>query len=128
MEVTTYTVIAERGAGSVWVLQCAEHPGAISQTKRLDQAESLMREAIAWVAEVPESEVEIELCVELVPEAREELDRLKALREQLVKLQDESGELARKAARDLHDEGLTVRDIGTVLDVSYQRAHQLVSR
>ncbi|MGH8774968.1 MAG: type II toxin-antitoxin system HicB family antitoxin [Jiangellaceae bacterium] len=33
----------------------------------------------------------------------------------------------RAAARELYDAGLTLRDIGKVLDVSYQRAHQLLS-
>ena len=33
----------------------------------------------------------------------------------------------RSAAQELRDEGLTVREIGTLLGVSYQRAHQLLA-
>lgn len=59
---TTYTVTAERGADpSVWVLQCVEHPGAVSQTRDLADAPELMREAIAWVAGVDEGDVEVEV-------------------------------------------------------------------
>jgi len=47
-----FTVTAERGAGPVWVLQCVEHPGAISQTIRLAAADQLMAEAIGFVADV----------------------------------------------------------------------------
>jgi transposase-like protein len=34
---------------------------------------------------------------------------------------------AREAARILHEEGMPLRDVGRVLGVSHQRAHQLVS-
>lgn len=122
-----YTVTAERGAGDVWVFQCVEHPGAISQARRLDQAETLMREAIAWVAGVPESEVDVDVHAQLTPETQVEIERVRQLREESARMQAESSEAMRRVAHDLHDEGLTVRDIGTVLDVSYQRAHQLVS-
>ncbi|WP_047262668.1 hypothetical protein [Corynebacterium mustelae] len=55
---STFTVTAERGAGDVWVLECAE-VGAVSQTRRLDQAVDEMREAIAYLAKCGESEVNI---------------------------------------------------------------------
>lgn len=56
--ISTFTVTAERGAGDVWVLECAE-VGAVSQTLRLDQAADEMREAIAYLAQLDESEVDI---------------------------------------------------------------------
>ena len=59
MKVTTYTVTAER-SGRWWALQCVEVPGAISQVTRLDQAD-VIKEAIAWVADVHEDSIEINL-------------------------------------------------------------------
>jgi predicted RNase H-like HicB family nuclease len=56
--VTRYTVTAER-AGKWWSLQCVEVPGAISQVTDLDRAADTIREAIAFVAEVPEETIEI---------------------------------------------------------------------
>ena len=41
-----YTVTAERGSSGVWVLEC-EELGVVSHTKRLDQAEDEVAEAIA---------------------------------------------------------------------------------
>lgn len=54
-----YTVTAERGTGEVWVFQCVEYPGAISQARSLSAAPGLMREAIAFVAEVDPDEVDV---------------------------------------------------------------------
>jgi len=42
-------------------VQCDQHPGALSQVKRLDQAAEEHREAIAFVAEVPVDEVDVEV-------------------------------------------------------------------
>lgn len=61
MAVLCYTVTAERGDGPVWVFQCREHPGALSESPRLLDAYRLMPEAIAFVAGVDGSEVEIDL-------------------------------------------------------------------
>lgn len=49
-----YTVHVEPGKrAGVWVLQCLEVPGALSETTDLREAPALMREAIAFVAQVP---------------------------------------------------------------------------
>ena len=63
-----YTVTAERG-DTAWALQCVEVPGAISQVDELEDSDGhghgaeVIREAIAWVADVPEDEIEISLHV-----------------------------------------------------------------
>lgn len=54
----TVTVTAERGDG-VWVLESDN--GAVSQVHMLSQAEEEMREPVAHLAGMPESEIEIVL-------------------------------------------------------------------
>ena len=54
----TVTVTAERGDG-VWVLESDN--GAVSQVYTLSQAEAEMREPVAHLAGMPESESEIAL-------------------------------------------------------------------
>jgi len=54
----TVAVTAER-SGGVWVLESDN--GAVSQVHTLSQAEAEMREAVAHIAGLPESEVEIVL-------------------------------------------------------------------
>ena len=71
-----FTVTVERGRGDWWVLE-APDVGAVSRVRRLDQVEDEMREAIAHLAGLPESEVEVDVratlpedCVEHVGQAR----------------------------------------------------------
>ena len=71
-----FTVTVERGHGDWWVLE-APDVGVVSQVQRLDQVEDEMREAVAHLAGLPESEVEVDVratlpedCVEHVEEVR----------------------------------------------------------
>lgn len=57
-----FTVTVERGHGDWWVLEVPD-VGAVSQVRRLDQVEDEMREAIAHLAGLPESESEVEVDV-----------------------------------------------------------------
>ncbi|MFC7488794.1 type II toxin-antitoxin system HicB family antitoxin [Knoellia sp. CPCC 206453] len=54
----TYTVNAEKHEGW-WMLTSPDAPGAVSQVRVLSQAEDHAREAIAFVMDVDESDVEI---------------------------------------------------------------------
>lgn len=122
---TSYTVTAER-SGKWWVLQAQEAPGAISQVSRLDQADQI-REAIAFVTGEPEDSIEIELhpiLSEKLERARANADRLRALAD---RFSTAAAFESRQFARELAASGLTVRDVGAVLGVSYQRAQQLIT-
>jgi len=55
------------------------------------------------------------------------LARAAELREESRRVQAAAAAELRKAARELKNTGMPLRDIGQLLDVSYQRAHQLVS-
>lgn len=123
---TRYTVTAERGR-RWWSLQCVEHPGAISEVARLDQAPEAMREVIAFVAQVDPSTVEVDLRPTVPVEVGTHVQAAARYREQAQLANREAAREARAAARVLRDAGLSVRDVGTVLGVSHQRAHQLLT-
>ena len=58
---SNFIVTAERGISSdVWVLVCPE-VGAVSQVENLDDAADEMREAIAYLADIDEDQVNIEV-------------------------------------------------------------------
>lgn len=122
-----YTVTAERGAGPVWVFQCVEHPGAISESKRLSEAVTLMPEAIAFVAGVSESDVEVEVHVELSPSIEGLLADATSKREESERLARAASEEIRKTAKLLSADHYSMRDIGEILGVSHQRVAQIVN-
>lgn len=124
---THYTVTAERGADrGVWVFQCSQFPGAISQSRRLSDATGLMAEAIAFVAEVDPAEVEIDLVPVLPATLEDEVRQARAAVAGLEEQQRTTADLSRKAARRLREAGLSGADTAVVLGVSAQRVSQLV--
>lgn len=123
---TTYTATATR-SGKWWVVQCDQYPGAISQVARLSQAAEVHREAIAFVADVPVAEVDVDVRPVLPDEVEDHLEHAEDLRETAARANSGAAQEVRTAARALREAGLTVRDIGTVLGVSYQRAQQLAT-
>jgi hypothetical protein len=123
---TRYTVTAERGR-RWWSLQCVEHPGALSEVARLDQADDAMREAIAFVAQVDPGSIEIDLRPAVPDEVGGHVRAAAHFREQAQRANREAARESRAAARVLREAGLSVRDVGTVLGVSHQRAHQLLA-
>ena len=122
-----YTVTAERGQGPVWVLQCQEHPGAISQGRRLADAPGLMKEAIAFVSGVPQDEVEIEVRPVLSDHLRKAIDEARQHVQQAAAQQVAAGLSHRAIARELRAAGMSGADIAVVLEVSPQRVSQLVN-
>jgi len=120
----TYTSHA-RKEGRWWIVQNDQVPGAISQVTRLDQAAEAQREAIAFVADVSADSIEVLVRVSISPEIDREVQEAQELREQAQEREQRASELRRDVARRLEAEGYTIRDIGVVLGVSYQRVHQL---
>jgi hypothetical protein len=116
-----------RKDGRWWVVQCDQHPGAISQVARLDQAQEHQREAVAFVAGLNQEVIGVTVRTVLDPAITLELEQADRLRREAESAAGLSAERRRHAALAMKAAGLTVRDIGTVLRVSHQRAHQLVS-
>jgi hypothetical protein len=129
---TVATVMQEftstaRKDGRWWVVQCDQHPGAISQVARLDQAQEHQREAIAFVAGLSQEVIAVTVRTVLDPGITLELEQADRLRREAESAARLSAERRRHAALAMKAAGLTVRDMGAVLRVSHQRAHQLVS-
>jgi galactokinase len=123
----TYRVQVERGrTGRWWLIDVPGVPAAHSQARRLDQAEDVARDLIALLTDADPGSFDVDIAVQLPAAVRADLDRAEELRREAARSQHEAAALARSAARRLHDDGLPLRDIGKLLQVSHQRAHQLV--
>lgn len=126
VEVRTFTVTAERTPRGWWVLEAPE-VGAVSQVRRLSQVADEMREAVAHLAGLPESDVAIAVETVLPEEftlALSEARRMRAVADEAVA---GAAAAARRAAKTLSVQGYTVRDIGQLMNVSPQRVSQLVN-
>lgn len=123
---TIYHVTAVR-EGRWWALRCEELPGVFSQSARLDQVADVVREAIAYAADAPLDSFEIEVAPSLPESYAEELRAANDQREAARLATSAAAAHSRAAARILADSGLTVRDIGTVMGISHQRAAQLLA-
>ena len=124
-EVTTYDVTATR-RGRVWELRCPQLPTVWSETTRLDQAEDTVREAIAFVADIPEDSFTIQVHPVLPQSYSLEQTAAQTARETAARANTEAAQHSRAAARALAEAGLTVRDIGAVMGISHQRSAQLL--
>lgn len=120
------TARAERGTGW-WVVEVPEIDGLLTQAKSLSQVPAMVKDAAALITGDPEESFEVEVVPVITEGIREHLDAARRLFEEAARAQHSAAEEARLAARELAASGLTVRDVGAVLGVSHQRAHQLVS-
>lgn len=123
----SYTVTAERGTGPVWVLECKEL-GVVSQTRRLVDAEEEVREAIAYQSGLSDDEFVVHI-EPILPSG------LGSLREEAIALKQEANDVAQRSSAASHrfvqamkDEGFTVREMGYLLGISYQRAAALAAK
>lgn len=113
--------------GKFWLVYVPE-VDQYTQGCNLKEARLMARDLAASLRGVPLAEIELaQFTVELPGEVRSHLSHAGELRKRAQEANRAAAEEVRVAARQLRDSGLTVRDIGDALDVSYQRAHQLVT-
>ena len=120
----TYKLIATR-EGGWWSIEVPEIPGVFSQARRLDQAEHMARDAIAWMLEVPEDSFDVVVEAQLPPGVQEILADTIAARAVAEGAQKLARSASDAAARALREQGLPARDIGRLLGISYQRAAKI---
>lgn len=121
---TTYHALARR-VGEFWAIY-VDGVGP-TQARRLGEIEDMARDLVASLTGVDLVSVDIDVRIELPDGVRHSLARAKSARTTEEQARAEAVRSYRSAAQELRDEGLTVREIGTLLGVSYQRAHQLLA-
>ena len=112
-----------------WMVRIPEI-GGLTQARRLSEAKSMARSLIAITLDVPADSFDVDVEVEKVGTVKvaERTAQLRAFRETAARLDREVQTHAESLARDLASEGIPLRDIGDILGISYQRAHQLLAR
>lgn len=121
---TTYRAEVERD-GRFWRVRVPDIDRS-TQARSLSEAEAMVRDLIAIMTDVPQNSFDVDMRIILPEDVQIELDQSQVLREQAKQSQAEAARLARDAAHRLHNLGLSLRDIGRALGVTFQRAKQLV--
>ena len=127
---TSYTVTATRD-GNWWSLIAADVNGreVASQSRRLDQADAAIREAIALVLDVDHDSFDVDVVPTLdQTTVSEDTLELLDLRRELARLGERSRRLTPQAVAELRAAGLTVRDVAELLGVTPSRVSQIEHR
>ncbi|MGW1678736.1 hypothetical protein [Saccharopolyspora sp. NPDC002376] len=122
---TTYDVHVTRD-GKFWMIRVPAVERT-TQARKVSEIREMAQDLIEIMTDKPAGDIELDIHIDLPAEVQERLDRAEALRAEAAQAQGKAAEELRGAAATLHDIGLSMREIGQVLGVSYQRAHQLVS-
>lgn len=125
VEVTTYHAQVERGE-RFWLVYVPE-VDRWTQARKFGEVEATARDLVAVMTEAAPDSFELAVAVTWPDEVRDHLAQAEQLREQAARANSAAAAEMRTAARALADRGLSVRDLGKALGVSYQRAHQLVN-
>jgi hypothetical protein len=127
VDVNTYRVTATRD-GAWWSLVASDVQGreVASQSRRLDQADAAIREAIALVLDVDADAFEVDISPDLhqVEVSNDTLEALE-LRRALAELSDRARRRTPAAVAELRAAGLTVRDVAQLLGVTPSRVSQI---
>src|SRR5579884_2678596 len=116
---TTYTVHVERDEAGYWIADVPAIPGAHTFGKTLQQLDRRIPDVIATWVDVPVEDVRYELDIAGIGGAVREA---RAAREAADRMSAQASRLTREVAIALvNEQGMTMRDAGLVLGLSYQR-------
>ena len=118
----TYQVTVKPGE-KYWIL---EIPGiGVTQARTSKEIEPMARDLIAVMS--GETHAELQLNMRLPQSVQEHLDEAQRLKKREAEARAGAARETRAAAQELHGLGLALQQIGDILGVSRQRAHQLVN-
>ena len=114
--------------GKWWMVAIPEIDG-LTQARRLSEAEEMAREYVAVTLDLPLDSVSIRLHLGSVGgiDVSETLAQIRDGRERAAELEAATRKRSSDLAKELAAANIPVRDIGTMMGVSFQRAHQLVT-
>ena len=125
-QVTTYRVIATQEE-RFWLLSVPELD-VVTQARTLDRAEATVRDLIAVWLDVPADSFAVEVEPRLNDEWTKLLRETRDARTTADKASARASELIRTSVTTLHDAGLSAREVGSLLGISYQRVQQLLAK
>ncbi len=123
----TYTARLERDVDNRWTVELEEEPRVHTWGKTVGQALARMREAAAMWFEVDEHDVELVPHPVLSTSAGRTVEQARHAREEARNADRLAVERTREAAAVLNGQGISLRDVASILGISHQRVHQLLA-
>ena len=122
----TYTATAEWD-GYNWIAELSEHPGAVTQAKRLELLAPRLVAVVKLVTgdKVTPEQIRIDFDV---PDVGDDAREIRELREAVADIEEKLASKTARTVAALKKQGFTVRDIGTIVGVSHQRVQQLIRK
>ena len=120
----TYTAKVVR-FGDWWAIDVPEVPGIHTQTKSLEDVEAMAVDAIAATLDIPHESVLIRVDTTLDEETAKLVEEAHQAREAAARAQAEAAEAVTTTVKHLGTRGVSVRDAGFLLGMSYQRVAQI---
>jgi hypothetical protein len=124
----TYSATVTRDGGW-WSIEVPEI-GQVTQARRLGDIDLMARELIAVTLDVPLESVVVTATIDRIGAATavtRRADQIRAEREAAAELDRAASDHAVELATQLANANVPMRDIGAILGVSYQRAHQILA-
>lgn len=122
---SAFEVSVERD-GRRWLVHVPELRRTTT-ARNLGEVDSVARDLVSSARDLDGDDVELELHIDLPADARRHLAAARQLREQSARANSAAAAEARAAARALSAAGMSLRDVGQAMGVSYQRASQLLA-
>ena len=121
----TYEATVERD-GKWWMISIPEIDG-LTQARSLAEADKMARSLVAITLDEDPSTFDVRLTIPTVGDVdvSRQLETIANLREHATQDEKQATANAKHLAKTLSAQGITVRDIGTLMGVTFQRAHQL---
>lgn len=110
-----------------WWMVAVPQIGGLTQARRLAEAELMAREYIAATTGTALEDVQVQVHVGMIGDVDvpARLARIRAEREEAARIELTAAEETKALVAELTNQGVPLRDIGSALGISYQRAHQL---
>lgn len=123
---STYTALVSRD-GKFWHVEVPEID-RVTQARNISEVDDMARDLIAIMAGVEPDSFELDVRIQLPDSVRAHLSEVERARGAETEARSHAAAELRAAAAELKNAGLSVRELGAVLGISYQRASQLTSR
>lgn len=122
---STYTALVSRD-GKFWHVEVPEID-RVTQARNISEVDDMARDLIAIMAGVEPDSFELDVRIQLPDSVRAHLSEVERARGAETEARSHAAAELRAAAAELKNAGLSVRELGAVLGISYQRASQLTS-